>query len=58
MRGFDSLPRLMSEKYKYIEPLKKGVAVTELITKTVYKSIEPRVKRRMIRNVAKLLRIT
>jgi hypothetical protein len=48
----------MTEKYQYIEPLKKGVAVTELVTKTVYKAVEPRVKRRMLRNVAKLLRVT
>lgn len=48
----------MKEKYTYIEPVKKGVKVASLITQTVYEAVEPRVKRRIVRNVAKLLRIT
>lgn len=48
----------MKERYTYIEPVKKGVKVASLVTQTVYEAVEPRVKRRMIRNVAKLLRVT
>jgi len=48
----------MSEKYQYIEPIKKGIQVTELVTKTVYKAVEPRVKKNLVRGIAKLLKAT
>jgi len=48
----------MSEKYTYIEPIKKGIQITELVTKTVYKSVKPRLETHLARGIAKLLKAT
>ena len=48
----------MKEKYSPIIPLKKGVEVTGLITKTVYEAVKPYYKRRLINGVARILRVS